>query len=135
MQHGCLTAHVLADAVDLIAGDVELVAAFVGEQQIVALDAANGALDHAFVVADTVLVVHHIVAGLEVFEEATALALARAGLAMRAAATGEIAFGDHRHLGRRNGETAMQRSGDHVATGTAEIGVRFGDLEVEAAVE
>ena len=135
MQHGCLTAHVLADAVDLIAGDVELVAAFVGEQQIVALDAANGALDHAFVVADTVLVVHHIVAGLEVFEEATALALARAGLAMRAAATSEIALGDHRHLGRRNDEAAMQRSGDHVAAGAAEIGVRFGDLEVEAAVE
>ena len=54
---------------------------------------------------------------------------------MRAAATGEIALGDHRHLGRRNDKTAMQSSGDHAAAGTTEIGVWFGDLEVETAVE
>ena len=74
----------MAHRVDLVAGHVELVVALVLEQQVVALDAADGALDHALVAADAVLVVHDVVAGLEVVEEAGALALAgRAGVARR----------------------------------------------------
>ena len=64
-------------AVDLVAGHVQLVAALVVQQQVVALGPADRALDHSLVLADAVLVVHDVVAGLEVLEQAGALALAR----------------------------------------------------------
>ena len=67
-----LAAGVVADGVDLVGRDVELVVALVLEQQVVALDAADGPLDHAGVAGDAVLVVHDVVAGLEVVEEALA---------------------------------------------------------------
>ena len=60
----------MAHGVDLVGRDVELVVAAVLEQQVVALDAADGPLDHAAVAGDAVLVVHDVVAGLEVVEEA-----------------------------------------------------------------
>ena len=54
-------------------GHVQLVAALVGDQQVVALDAADRPLDHALVLADAVLVVHDVVAGLEVLERRRAI--------------------------------------------------------------
>ena len=64
-----VAAGVVADGVDLVGRDVELVVAPVLEQEVVALDAADGAGDHAAVAGDAVLVVHDVVAGLEVVEE------------------------------------------------------------------
>jgi hypothetical protein len=98
VQRWCLTADVLADGVDLIARDVELVATLVAQQQIIALDSADGALDHALVVADAVLLMDDVVAGLQILEEAGALALAGPGLAVCAAATGEVTLGNDRDL-------------------------------------
>ncbi len=72
VQLRCLAADVLAQRVDLIGRHVQLVAALVRDQQVVALDAADRPLDHALVLADAVLVVHDVVAGLEVFERAGA---------------------------------------------------------------
>ena len=69
----------MADGVDLVGRDVELVVAPVLEQQVVALDAADGPLDHAGVAGHAVLVVHDVVAGLEVVEEPLGVALAGAG--------------------------------------------------------
>jgi hypothetical protein len=64
-----LPADVLAQRVDLVARHVQLVAALVREEQVVALGPADRALHHALVLADAVLVVHDVVAGLEVLEE------------------------------------------------------------------
>ena len=69
VQRRRLAADVLAQRVDLVGRHVELVVALVLEQQVVALDAADRALDHAVVAADAVLVVDDVVAGLEVLEE------------------------------------------------------------------
>ena len=77
VQRRRLAADVLAQRVDLVGRDVQLVAALVGDEQVVALDAADRALDHALVLADAVLVVDDVVAGLEVLEVVGALALAR----------------------------------------------------------
>ena len=102
MQRRGLAPDVLAKRVDLIAGDVQLVAALVPQQQVVALDPADRALDHALVVPDTVLVVHDVVARLQVLEEAGALPLARPWLTVGASPAGEVAFGDDRQLGFRS---------------------------------
>ena len=104
------------------------------EQQVVALDPADRALDHALVLADAVLVVHDVVAGLEVLEEAGALALAWSRLTVCAAPAGEVALGDDRQLGLRERAAAVQRRDDDVPAGLGEIGRRRGDGEVEAAV-
>ena len=94
-------------------GHVELVAALVRDEQVVALDAADRPLDHALVLADAVLVVHDVVAGLEVLERAGAVgALARAGGAVGAATAGEVALGDDRHLRVRQRAAAVQRRDD-----------------------
>ncbi len=141
VQHGCLAAHVLAQGVDLVARHVQLVAALVGEQQVVALDAADGALDHALVLADPVLVVDDVVAGLEVFEQARALALAWPGLAVGSATAGEIGLGHDGQLRRRHGAAAMQGGDGDMAAGSGQrlfdsgAGAVQVDAELEAVVE
>ena len=77
VQRRGLAADVLAQHVDLVGRDVQLVVALVGDEQVVALDAADRPLDHALVAADAVLDVDDVVAGLEVLEEPGAVAAAR----------------------------------------------------------
>ena len=60
VQRGRVAAGVVADGVDLVGRHVELVVAPVLEQQVVALGAADGPLDHAAVAGDPVLVVHDV---------------------------------------------------------------------------
>ena len=79
MEHRRLAADVLAQHVDLVRRHVQLVVALVGDQQVVPLHPADGALDHALVLADAVLDVHDVVAGLEVLEDADPVALAGPG--------------------------------------------------------
>ena len=98
-----VAAGVVAHGVDLVGRHVELVVALVLEQQVVALDAADGPLDHAAVAGDAVLVVHDVVARLEVVEEALRVATRAAGGAVGAAATGEVVLGEHRQLDGRAG--------------------------------
>ena len=79
VEGGRLAAGVVPHRVDLVGRHVELVVALVLEQQVVALHAADGALHHAAVAGDAVLVVHDVVAGLEVVEEALGVAAADGG--------------------------------------------------------
>ena len=76
---GASPPDVLAQCVDLVARHVELVAALVGEEQVVALDASDAALDHPLVLADAVDEVDDVVADVEVLEHRRALAAAAGG--------------------------------------------------------
>ncbi len=135
MQRRGLAADVLAEGVDLVGRHVELVAALVGDEQVVAFDAADRALDHALVLADAVLVVDDVVARAEIFERRGALALAGSGLAVRPAPAGEIGFGDDGDLGVRDRAAPVQRRDDDVAAGLADVGGLTGDRELEPLVE
>ncbi|CAB5000094.1 unannotated protein [freshwater metagenome] len=135
VQHRRLAADVLPQRVDLVAGYVQLVAALVGQQQVVALDATDRALHHALVLADTVLAVHDVVAGLEVFEQPDALALAWPRLAVCAAATGEVGLGEDRHLGERDAAAAVQWGRDDVAARLREIRALADDRERQPTIE
>ena len=121
VQRRRLAADVLAQHVDLVRRHVQLVVALVGDEQVVALDAADRALDHALVAADAVLDVDDVVARLEVLEEAGAVASARPRPAVGAAAAGEVALGDDRQLGRRQRDAVVQRGDDDVAAGPGEV--------------
>ena len=134
VQGRCLAADVLPQGVDLVGRHVQLVAALVGDQQVVAFDPADRALDHAFVVPDTVLVVHDVVAGLEVLEGGGSLAARWTRLAVCSSAPGEIALGDHGDLGVRHGAAAMDRCDDDRPAGSGR-GTVAGDGEVEPLVE
>ena len=79
MQRRRLAADVLAQHVDLVGGHVQPVVALVRDEEVVALDAADRALDHALVAADAVLDVDDVHAGLEVLEDAEGVAAAGAG--------------------------------------------------------
>ncbi len=121
VQGGRLPADVLAQHVDLVGRDVQLVVALVGDEEVVALDAADGPLDHPFVAADAVLDVDDVVARLEILEEPGALAPARPRPSVGVPAPGEVALGDDGQLGRRQRDAMVQGSNDHVATGTGEV--------------
>ena len=86
VQRRCLTTDVLAQRVDLVGRDVQPVAAFVRDEQVVVFDAADRALDHALVLADTVLVVHDVHACLQVLERRCAFTAAGPRLAVGALA-------------------------------------------------
>ena len=125
------------ERVDLVGRDIELVATLVRNEEVVPLDATDGPLDHALVLADTVLVVHDVAAGLQVFERARGLtALAGAGSAVGASAAGEVRFGDDRHLGVGKGAAPVEGSDHDLARcgpGVGDAGSRH--REVEAVVE
>jgi len=100
-------ADVLANRVDLIGRHVQLVAALVGEQQVVALCAADRAADETLELADTVVVVNDVVAGLQVLECGARSARL---LATRPGSTsGQVGLGDECEL-RAGHERAMVQS-------------------------
>src|SRR6478735_2259950 len=135
VQRRRLAADVLAQGVDLVAGDVQLVAALVRQEEVVALDPADGPLGHALVPADAVLVVDDVRTGLEVLEDGRALALARPGATVGAAPAGEVRLGDHGQLGRRDRAAAVQRSDGDRPAGPGQVGGRIDQPEVEAALQ
>src|SRR5262249_24969535 len=65
VQRGSVAAGVSADRADLVGRHIELVAAAVLDQQVVAFDTADGAGRHLLVAADPVLIVHDEIAGVE----------------------------------------------------------------------
>ena len=69
MQRWCFTAYVLTNDTDLFGGHIQLVAAFVRNEQIVPLDAADAALHHSFVLANAMMCVHHVATWLKVFKD------------------------------------------------------------------
>ena len=111
VQRRRLAADVLAQHVDLVGGDVQPVVALVGDEEVVALDPAHRALDHALVTADAVLDVHDVHARLEVLEDAEGIT-APARSAMGPTAAGEVALGDDRHLGGRQRDAVVERRDD-----------------------
>src|SRR5690606_7212127 len=105
---------------DLVGGDVELVVAPVLEQQVVALDPADGPLHHAAVPGDAVLVVHDVVARLEVVEEAGGVGAATAGHAVGAAPSGEVALAEEGELQVGEDDPTLERRDDEVEAGSEE---------------
>ena len=110
VQRRGVAAGVVAHRVDLVGRHVELVVALVLEQQVVALHAADGPLDHAGVAGDAVLVVHDVVARLQVVEEPLRVAAGPPGGAVGTAATGEVVLGDHGQLDGGQDAAALQRA-------------------------
>ena len=107
VQHRCLAADVLAECIDLVARHVQLVAALVGDQQVVALHAADGTLHHSLVLADAVVCVHHVPARLQVLEDGARRTRTGGAGTTCAATTTEVGLGDHRD--RRLPETMIAR--------------------------
>ena len=115
---GRLAARVRAQGVDLVRGDVQLVAVPVVEHQVIALDVADLALHHAAETGHAVLEVHHVVARFHVVEKGGHRSGPWPGDAMGAVAAGEVALGQHGHFQRRAYETALDRHGHNLHPGT-----------------
>ena len=110
-----VAAGVAADRADLVGRDVELVAAAVRDEEVVALDAADRPGDHPLVPADAVHLVHDEVVGLQVLVVVDGLAgLARA--AVDAPAAGEVGLRDEREPGVGQ-DDARARAARRRATG------------------
>src|SRR6266545_1744105 len=95
MQARRLPADIVTDGVDLVRRDVEPVAALVLEEQVVALDAADGARHHPAVAADAVVIVDDEVSGLEVLEDGGGLPPAGPRGPVGAAPPRQIALGQY----------------------------------------
>ena len=108
MQRRRVAARVVADGIDLVGGHVELVAAAVLQQQVVALGAAEGALHHAAVAGDAVLVVH---------EEPLGVRAPGPWAPMGAAAAGHVVLGQDGELHARQDEAPLERLDDDGSLG------------------
>ena len=107
-EGGRLAPGVGPQQVDLVGRDVQLVAALVLEQQVVALDPADRPADHAAEAAHAVLVVHDVGAGGDVVEEGLGVAGPGPGPAVGPAPPGEVALGQHRQLQGRVEEAPFE---------------------------
>ena len=65
---------------------------------------------HPGVPGDAVLVVHHVVAGLEIVEEPGGVALAGTGSAVRAPPAGEVGLGEDGELRTREDAAPLERA-------------------------
>ncbi len=130
VQRRCLAADVLAQRVDLVGRYVQLVAALVRHEQVVTFDPADRALDHALVLADAVLVVHDVHAGLEILERRRPLALAGPGGTAGPATTGQVGLGDDGQLGVRQVATPVQGCDDDRSAGCGRGLVADGEVEL-----
>ncbi len=108
VEGGRVAAGVVADGVDLVGRDVELVAPPVLEQEVVALGPAHGLLDHAAVLADAVLVVDDVVARAEVVEEALGVGAPRAGRPVGPAPAGDVALDEDGQLDLGEDEAPLE---------------------------
>jgi hypothetical protein len=112
-----LAAHVAADQLDLLAGQVQPVALVVGQHQVVALGPADAAVLHADIAADAVDGVDHDVARLELLQGELAAGVPgpAAGrgqpglLAGLAAGAVQVALGDQGQAQRGQPEAGEQR--------------------------
>ena len=69
MQCGCFPTHIMTQGIDLVRGDIQLVPALIGHQEVIAFDPSDGTGHHALVFADSVLVMNYVIAGTEIFKE------------------------------------------------------------------
>ena len=116
VELGGFGADVLAHQVELVGGNEQFVrrgaalARRVFDDQVFACGrvraGADGALAHLHETADAVLLVHHVVAGLELHQvDGLAAAFRGFGACGGAGATGQVAFGEQRDLRLRVDET------------------------------
>ena len=128
-QGGRLSPGVGAQQVDLIGGHVQLVAALVFEQQVIALHPADGAAHHAPEATDAVLVVDHEATDGQVIEEGLGVAGPGSGPAVGPPTTGEVALRQHRQLERGIQEAAFERLEHDPDTGIGQGGRGGGVVE------
>ena len=125
-----LRADVLADLVELVGGDEQLVrrgAAFarrVFDDQVFArglcVPGSDGTLTHLDEPADAMLLVHHIVAGLQLHQvDGLAPPFRGFGLGRGAGAAGQVAFGQQRDAGGRVDESVDGLCTDRLEPGDA----------------
>ena len=132
MQCGCFATDVLTNHANLFGGDIQLVATLVRNEQVVTLNAADGALHHAFVFAHTVMCVHDIAAGLQVFEHCGGRATAGWLGSTCATPATEIGLGDNGDLGVRKRHAVRLRSTGNPCSWTCQhVGI-VGGGEVNA---
>src|SRR5947209_6579676 len=123
MEGRRLAARVVAHGVDLVGGDVELVAALVLEEQVVTLGPSDGALDHASVPGDAVLMVDDEVARLQILEEALRVGAPGAGSAVGTPPTGDVALGEDGKLGVGEHETSLEGLHDDLPARSSQVDV------------
>ena len=114
----------------MVCWNVELVAVFIGEQQVVALGTTDGSLHHSFVFSNAVIMVNYVVAWLQVLKDRSGVTLACPRLAMRAASTSEVGFCNDCKFYLRKRIAMMQWCNHHVRAGFTEV--RFFALDVVA---
>ena len=125
-----LRADVLADLVELVGGNEQLVrrgAAFarrIFDDQVFArglrVRRADGTLAHLDEPADAMLLVHHIVAGFQLHQvDGLAAALRGLGLGRGASAARQVAFGQQRDAGGRVDESVKGLRTDRIEPGDA----------------
>ena len=125
-----LRADVLADLVELVGGDEQLVrrgAAFarrVFDDQVFArglrVPGSDGTLTHLDEPADAMLLVHHIVAGLQLHQvDGLAPPFRGFGLGRGTGAAGQVAFGQQRDAGGRVDESVDGLRADRLEPGDA----------------
>ncbi len=136
VQAGLLAADVAGDLVELVGRYVQPVAgvaALAGrvlQQEVLAGRPLHRALHHLDVPADAVLLVHHVVAGLELQRVDLVAAAARqpVRLPVGRPGAGQVGLGEHRELEPVGDEPAHQAAGGHVR----HRGVRgAGEVELE----
>ena len=110
-----LAAGVVADGVDLVGRHVQLVAALVLQQEVVALDAPDGPLHHAAVAGHAVLVVDDVVTRLQVVEELLRIATAGTSRAVTAPPAGEVGLGQQRQPHAGQDAPPLEGGDDHLA--------------------
>ena len=108
VEGGRVAAGVVADGVDLVGRDVELVAPPELEEEVVALGPAHGLLHHPAVLADAVLVVDDVVARVEVVEEALGVGAPGPGRPVGPAPAGDVALDEDGQLDLGQDEAPLE---------------------------
>jgi len=96
-----------SDGIDLVGRQVEAIVAPVLEEQVVALDAAQGACDQTGEAGHAVLLVDDMVPRREVLEDAYSGPAPWPGPPSGPAATGQLGLGDHSQSGTRQDEPPL----------------------------
>ena len=109
LRRFALRADVLLHPIQLVRGHVQLVGALVADVQKVAIGALAGQAHHAHELAHAVVLVHHVVAHLQIGEGGDLLARARAAAALLAVHAVDVGLGHQRKLDLRIEEATVQR--------------------------
>ena len=104
-----LGADVLLHPIQLIRGHVQLVGALVADVQKVAVGALAGQAHHAHELAHAVVLVHHVIAHLQIGEGGDLLARARTAAALLAVHAVDVGLGHQRKPDLRIEEAPVQR--------------------------